>query len=179
MNNIYLFAATETDADGGLLGSLGIDIPTLIFQIIAFLLLVAVLAKWVFPILINVVDKRQEEIQASSKAAESAQKKAAEAEAEVAKLLKQARAEASEIVSVAKDEAAAAVTAAESKAKARADTIVANAQDQIEKDVIAAKNALRNETVDLIALATEKVVGKVVSADVDTTLINQSLKEVR
>ena len=67
------------------------------------------------------------------------------------------------------------IAASEEKAKSSAERIVAEAQESIAKDVLAAKKALHNETIDLVALATEKVVGKTINANVDKTLIKEAL----
>ena len=149
----------------------------LLIQGIAFLILVFVLGKWVFPVLMKAVDDRQEAIEAGAKAAEEAEKKAADAKDEVAKALKEARTEAKEIVGTAKDEANAMIADSEAKAKTRADKIVKDAHDQLEKDVIAARKALHNDTIELVALATEKVVGKTVNKDVDKKIIANAVKE--
>jgi F-type H+-transporting ATPase subunit b len=172
------FAATET-AEGGIAGALGIDWKMLIIQIIAFLVLLWLLSKFVYPWLMKSVDERQASIEAGAKAANEAQEKAAKAEKDVAKLLDEARSQAHDIVLTAKEEATAAIEAAESKAKQRAEVIVASAHEQISKDVIAAKKELRNETIDLVALATEKVIGNTVNAKVDDKLIAKSVEEAR
>jgi len=169
-----LFAAGSL---GDIFTSLGIDGQMLLFQGLAFLILVFVMGKWVFPILLKTVDQRQEAIEAGAKAAEEAEKKAAEAQEEVAKLLKEARAEAKDIVATAKDEANAMVADSEAKAKTRAEKIVKDAHEQLEKDVIAARRALHNDTIDLVALATEKIVGKTVSDAVDKKIIAAAVKE--
>jgi F-type H+-transporting ATPase subunit b len=157
--------------------ALGIDWQMLIIQGLAFLILVFVLAKWVFPVLLKTVDARQEAIEAGQKAAEEAEHKAEEAQAEVQKALKEARAEAKDIVTTAKDEATAMIADSEAKAKNRADKIVKDAQDQLEKDVIAARKTLHNDTIELVALATEKVVGKTVNKDVDKKIIASAIKD--
>lgn len=177
INLLTNFAATESHASGDVFTSLGINGQMLLLQTIAFLVLVFVLSKWVFPVLIKAVDDRQEAIEAGAKAAEAAEQKAAEAQEEVQKLLKEARAEAKDIVATAKDEANAMIADSETKAKSRADKIVKDAHDQLEKDVIAARKALHNDTIDLVALATEKVVGKAVSDNVDKKLITEAVKE--
>lgn len=178
MTTLTQFAATEA-ASGGLLGALGIDVGMLVFQSIAFIILVLVMGKWVYPIFIKVVDERQAKIEASTKAAEAAEEQAASAKDAVAELMSEARKEANEIVSTAKREATAAIEAAEAKSKTRADQIVADAHDQIGKEVTAAKKALYNETLSLVALATEKVVGKTVTAKVDDAVITAAIKGVK
>lgn len=177
INTFSQFAASETSSSGDIFTSLGINGQMLLFQAIAFLILVFILSKWVFPVLMKAVDDRQEAIEAGTKAAEQAEKKAAEAEEQLQKLLKEARAEAKDIVVTAKDEANAMIAASEQKAKARAEKIVRDAHEQLEKDVIAARKALHNETLDLVAMATEKVVGRSVNKDINKTIIAEAVKD--
>lgn len=177
MEFLTQFAATEAGADKDIFSTLGIHWELLALQVVAFLILVWALGKFVYPWLMKQVDERQAKIEESVKAAEEAEKKAESAQEEVAALLKEARVEAKDIVATAKDEAAAMVAGAETKAKQRADKIVADAQEQLQKDVIAARKALHNDTIELVALATEKIVGKTVSDSVDKKIIAAAVKE--
>lgn len=180
MNNVITqFAAAETGGSKDIFSTLGIHWELLVLQIIAFVILVWALGKWVYPWLMKSVDERQAKIEESVKAAEEAEKKAESAQEDIAKLLKEARKEAKEIVATAKDEATAMVDASDAKAKARAEKIVADAHDQIEKDVIAARKALHNDTIDLVALATEKVVGNLADAKLDKKVVESAVKEAR
>lgn len=180
MNIATQFAeAAHAEASGDLFTALGIDWQMLVFQLVSFVILVWLVGKFVYPPLMKTVDKRQADIEAGSKAAAEAEKKADDAKAEVAKLLKEARAEAADIVSTAKDEATAALEKADAKSKARAERIVADAQDQIEKDVAAARKALHNETLELVTLATEKVVGKAVTPKLDEAVVAAAVKEAK
>lgn len=151
----------------------------LILQIVAFLILVFILGKYVYPWLIKSVDERQANIEAANKVATEAQNAALDGEARMEKLLKKARTEAADIIATAKLESQAALSASEEKAKKRSEQIVSDAQDEIQKEVIAAKKALHNETIELVALATEKVIGKTVSSKIDESLIADTLKEVK
>lgn len=178
LSTLTQVASTES-ASGGIFEALGIDWKTLIIQIVAFLILVWLLSKFVYPWLMKSVDERQASIEAGTKAADEAKAKAEAAEKEVAKLLKEARSQATEIVATAKEEAAAAVELAEGKAKQKAEVIVANAHEQIGKDIIAAKKALHNETLELVALATEKVVGESINEKLDNDLIKRAVKDLQ
>jgi F-type H+-transporting ATPase subunit b len=172
----YLTQFAET-GKADIFTTLGIDWRLLILQIIAFLILVWLLTKYVYPWLMKSVDERQAKIEESVKAAELAEKKAESAQEEVAKLLKEARAEAKDIVTTARDEATAMVADAEGKAKTRAEKIVKDAHDQLEKDVIAARKTLHNDTIELVALATEKIVGKTISEGIDKKIIAAAVKD--
>lgn len=173
------FASAEPSTDGGVLGALGIDWTLLILQIVAFLVLVWLLGKFVYPVFMRIIDEREKKIEASVKAAEAAEKSAAAAQSDVEALLKEARKEAREIVTTAKDEATAMIDASDAKAKARAEKIVKEAHEQLEKDIVAARKTLHNDTIDLVALATEKIVGNVADAKLDKRMIETAVKEAK
>lgn len=177
MNNFLTqFASSEAVAEKtDLFSSIGVDWELLILQTIAFLVLLWFLKKFVYPPLVAMLDKREAQIEESTRAAVEASKRASESQEKVDKLLAQARSEAREIVATAKSEAGAMLTDAEAKSKQQAENIVAQAQDSIAKEVLAAKKALHNETIELVAQATEKVVGKTVNANVDNSVIKAAL----
>lgn len=177
INPLQIIAAAQSEESADLLGMLGIDVQTLIFQMIAFLILVFVLGKWVYPVFVGIIDKREADIAASAKAADEAKKVADTANTEIAEMLQEARREAGEIVATAKTEAGAMVAAAESKAKAKSESIVAAAREDIEKEISDVRKSLHNEMVDLVTLATEKVVGQAAAKDVvDQKLIKQAVQ---
>jgi F-type H+-transporting ATPase subunit b len=179
MNVLTQFASSEPSEGGNVFSALGIDLQVLIFQIIAFLILVWFLGKYVYPVLMKTIDARRAEVEESVAAAAEAKKKADEAKDEIADMLKKARKEASDIIVTAKEEATASVEAAEEKARARSERIVSEAHAQLEKDIVIARTALHNETLNLVALATEKVVGKTVSSKVDEAVISAAVKEAK
>ncbi len=173
------FASAQTEEKADILTSLGIDWTLLGLQLVAFLILVWLLGKFVYPVFLKIVDERQAKVEEGVKAAENAEKKAGEAQAKIEESLKTARSEAADIVSTAKAEATRMIEKAETDAKKRSDRIVAEAHESLEKDVIAARKALHNETLNLVAQATEKVVGKTVSSKVDESLISAAVKEAK
>ncbi|HRN97629.1 MAG TPA: F0F1 ATP synthase subunit B [Candidatus Saccharibacteria bacterium] len=178
MNILTQFAETVTDAPkGDIFTTLGIDWQTLVLQIVAFLLLVWLLKKLVYPILIKSVDKRQEDIESASKLADEARKQADDTKNQIDKLLRDAKAQANDVVQTAKQEATAAIELAESKAKKHAESIIESAHTQLERDVIAAKKSLRNETIELVALATEKIVKNKIDRKADENLISSAIKD--
>ena len=170
--------ATEA-AQGDIFTALGINWELLILQIVAFLILVWLLGKFVYPLLMKSVDERQKNIEEAAKAAKKAQESAAESEAETAELLAVARKEAAEIVATAKSEAADIVRTSEEKARTTAEKIVADAHAQVSKDIEKARRELHDETLELIALATEKIVRKKLDKKSDEALIVEALKEAK
>lgn len=179
MTAIFTSFASSAPSQTNLIDALGIDWKTLILQIIAFLILVWLLGKFVYPWLIKSVDDRQANIEAVNKAAQDAKAAALQTEAKVEALLAEARVEASDIMATAKLESESVISSAEEKAKKRSDQIVADAQIEIQKEVVAAKAALHNETVELVALATEKIIGGHMSPKLDESIIKETLKKVK
>lgn len=112
------FAAEPAKAD--LFSSIGIDWKLLVLQTIAFLLLLVILKKFVYPPIVAMLDRRDEKIKEAYEAAKQAQKAADSTQQQVDSLLTKARSEATEIVSTAKKEAGAMMSEAEAKSKAQA-----------------------------------------------------------
>ena len=178
-NLTYMANAAAKTENADLFASLGIDWKMLVLQAVAFLILLWVLNKYVFPVLMKTIDEREKKIEESQKAAAQASKDAQKAQAEMQAMLKDARKEADGIVATAKEQANKMASDADKKAKDRAEQIVKTAHDDIAKEVANAKKTLHNETIELVALATEKVTNKKVSASVDDSLISEALKEAK
>lgn len=178
MLGAYTYVANaEASGSSDILGTLGIDIKLLVMQTIAFLLLLWLLSKFVFPKLGAMLEAREKSIDESVKAAHEAEANALKSKEQTAKLMKEARKQADEALLSAKTEATAMVDAAEKKARERSEKIVAEAEAEISRNVAAAKKTLRNETLGLVAEATEKVVRKLVDAKVDKTVVAEAVKE--
>lgn len=177
MNFLRTFAAETTEASSDIFSALGIDWRLLILQIIAFIVLVFLLGKFVYPWLMKSVDERQANIEAAAKAAAKAQEAAEKNNEKVAELLAEARKEAADIVSTAKLESAEIVSTSEKKAVKSAEQIVANAHDQIQKDIDNVRKDLYNETLELVGLATEKVIGATLTKKADSELIASAVRE--
>ena len=101
------FASAEAHAadKADLFGSLGIDWKLLILQSVAFLILLFVLSKWVYPPLAAMLDKREKDLRTAEKAAKSARENADKTEKMINASMRKARAEARDIVASARNEA--------------------------------------------------------------------------
>lgn len=170
-------AAETTEESVSLFTALGIDWKLLVEQAVAFLILVLVLAKFVYPALIKAVDNRREQIEAGMKEAKQAEEALATAESKVSDLLADARKEADDILARSHQEASAMVADAEDKAKTRAEQIVTDAREQLDRDVRKARESLKHDTIKLVAAATEQVIGEKLDTQKDNTLISAALKE--
>lgn len=178
MEAILFFATTEAEAgSGGLLGALGIDVRLLVIQGVAFLVLLWALSKFVYPAISGMLEKREAAIREGVEAAEKAEKNAAHANDKADKLLSDARKQASEVIATAKDEAASIVASANESAAEQTERMIERANADIAKEVETARKALRDETIDLVSLATEKVIGGVMTDKIDKKVISSALKD--
>lgn len=174
------FASTASaEQSEGILAGLGIDFTLLIFQAIAFLLMVFVLAKWVYPVFMRIIDEREAKIEASSKAADEAKQAAEKAEEGVEKELKKARLAAADIVATAKAEATQMTEAADKKAKDRAERIVSEAHEELQKDILAARKSLEGDTLRLVKQAASLAVAGVADSQLDDELVQRSVAEAK
>lgn len=167
----------EAEASGGLLGALGIDGRLFVTQLIAFLVLLFVLKKWVFPPIIRSIDKRQETIDATVREATEAREALEKAESKAGEVLSEARKEAEAVLARTQEEAQRAIAESETKAKERAEQIVADARTQLDADVKKARTALKKDAVQLVAAATEKIIGEKIDSAKDKSLIERSLEK--
>lgn len=177
MHNLYQFASTQEGESSSLFSSLGIDGRTLVFQLIAFLVLVFILKKWVFPIFVNVIEKREADIERSTKEADRLKAQAEESETKTSQALAKARKEAAQIIASARDEANLTITKAEDKAKAKSESLLSQAQEEILLEKKKAQKDLLSEVSGLVAVATEKVLGKMSNVEIDDAVIEESIRE--
>lgn len=176
-NLIVASTAAASEESASLFSALGIDWALLVQQALAFLILLAILAKFVFPVLIKSIESRRDQIEAGMKEAKEAEEKLAQTEEKIGNMLHDARTEADDIIARSHQEATRQVAEAEEKAKVRAEQIVADAHTQLESDVRKAREALKKDTIELVTLATERVVGQTLDAQKDSKLIAKALEE--
>ncbi len=157
--------------------ALGWNWKLLVEQGIAFLILVWILGKFVYPALISAIDGRREQIEAGIQEAKASQEALEKAETKVEDLLVQARKDADDLLARSHQEAGAMVADAETKAKERAEQIVNDARAQLAQDVAKARELLKAETVNLVATATEHVISEKIDEKKDAQLIKNALGE--
>jgi F-type H+-transporting ATPase subunit b len=167
----------EAEASGGLLGALGIDGRLFVTQLIAFLVLLFILKKWVFPPIIRSIDKRQESIDLTVREAAEARAALEKAESKAGDILAEARKEAEAVLARTQEEAQRAISESEAKAKERAEQIVADARTQLDSDVKKARAILKKDAVQLVAVATEQIVAEKIDTTKDKALIERSLEK--
>lgn len=150
----------------------------LIPALIAFIVILLVLAKLVWPSVLDMMEKRQQKIQDDLDAAERSKIQAAEeAKSYEAKIL-EAHHEADAIVAKAKKEAEEVRSAVLAKAQREAADIIAKAHGAVDSERHKAMIELSSSVVDLSVEIASKIIGNDLSVEEQRKLAEKYLAEV-
>ncbi|MHB1517973.1 MAG: F0F1 ATP synthase subunit B [Acidimicrobiales bacterium] len=152
---------------------------TFIVVLLAFLLVVGFIAKYVVPPLNAELAKRQDQIRGELEAADRAKADAEEADAERRTLLEAARAQARQIVDQASTTADQTVTAAQIRAQAEYDRIVQSADAEVTVARQAAVEEVTTKVGEIVLAAAERVLGREIQASDHRDLIDEAIAAVR
>ncbi len=150
----------------------------IVWTIVTFVLLLAVLAKYAWKPLLQALHEREDKIRSAVEQSERAR-------AEAAKLLKQnernmARAEEEYKKAIHEGKALAEKMKEEivNKAKQQAQREVQLAKEEIQRDIDAAKQQLRSEVADLAIKAAEKILDESLDQQRHTKLVDNFLNQL-
>lgn len=147
-------------------------------EVIAFIAMIAILARWVYPRVLVAAEGRQrqiaEQLEAAQRARQEAEQRLKDAEAE----LQKARAQAAEIIEGGNRLAEQMRADGRAKAEEDARRIAENARRDIEAERQKALDSVRVQVADLVVAATEKVVGESLDITRQRQLIERAISEV-
>jgi F-type H+-transporting ATPase subunit b len=138
---------------------------TFIAELIAFAIIIWVLAKYVLPPINKAMEARQEAIRKQFADLEEEQAAARKAEADYKEQLNNAKHEAARIREEAREQGAQIVQEAREKASTEADRIIEHAHAQIEADRKAAFASLRRDVGSLATTLAGRIVGESMDDD--------------
>lgn len=151
---------------------------TLIGEAIAFVIMIALTMRFVWPPLMRAIEERQHKIAEGLDAADRARKELADADARSADELKRARAEAAVIIERANQQATQLVDKARTDALLEAAKVKATAQADIENMAHRARAELRGQVAQLAIAGAEKILKREINADTHKALIEQLVAEI-
>ncbi len=156
---------------------LGINLTSFFFQTINFLIIFFVLAKFVFPIIIKMLEERKQKIEEGIKNADKVKSELLHIEEKYKEELQKAQQEAKRIIENAKEETERIRKETIAKAQQEAQQILAKTQEEIKQKE---KNALKNITsqaIQISMLVAENILKDKIGTINQTELIQRSLKE--
>lgn len=151
---------------------------TVIVELITFLVMMAVLARYVYPEIVKVAEARQRAIAEQLKQAEASRAAAEEKLKQAEDRLNDARKSAQTVLDGAAKSAEQLRQELKQKADEEARRTVENARKQIEAERDQAIRSVRSEVANLVVTATEKVIGETLDDRRHRQLIERSIEEV-
>ncbi|MBT6661163.1 MAG: F0F1 ATP synthase subunit B, partial [Verrucomicrobia bacterium] len=156
----------------------GVNWQLFISQLIAFIVVALVLKKFAYKPVLDMLDQRRERIAQAEANAEKIQAELAETQAERDKVLAEANQKAQEMIDDAKEAAKQVGEAEGQKAVKQAEEIIRKAREATEADRDQMMSELRVEIGRLVVETTAKVSGKVLTAEDQQRLIDDTNREL-
>jgi len=160
--------------DAGLLDING----TLIAEIIAFLLMLGVLARWVYPPIVRAAEARQNQIKQQLEQAEKARQDAEARLNAAQEEITKARVQAGQIIEQANRAAERIQQEAQEKAREEARRIIEAASRDIDAERQRAIQAIRLQMADLVTEAVRRIVGESLDGERHRKLIEATIEQV-
>ncbi|MBI5466427.1 MAG: F0F1 ATP synthase subunit B [Candidatus Kerfeldbacteria bacterium] len=161
-----------------LLDKLGIDWKLLLAQIVNFLIVLAVLYRWLYKPLIVFLEQRRARIDKSLQEAQRIESDLKELESKKVETMVEAKRQAQDILERADEEAERQRQETLSRVRAEAERVVAEVRAKFEAEREEARQALRREAARLVVQVVTKVVGKLPAEAVDRRLVEEAVQEV-
>ncbi len=160
--------------DAGLLTPNG----TFFAELIAFVLMILILGRWVYPRVIKAATEREDKIEAGLRAAAESEQRLSTVQAQVEKTLEEARAQARDIIGRSHGEATADAAEVLTKAHGDAEALIERARTEIGGERDRAIQDLRAEVSSLVVAATQQLLGQTIDAKAHERLIDEALSKV-
>lgn len=155
------------------------DFGLLFWMLIAFLVVFGLLAKFGFPVITGMVEKRKQYIDESLSSARQANEKLANIKAECQALLQEAQARQSQILKEAAQTRDQIVADSKVKAQEEANRIIEDARRQIQAETENAQRELRTQVADLSVQIAAKILSRELQKEEEQTQwIDQILDQI-
>ena len=151
---------------------------TLIAQILNFLILMVVLAKFAYKPLLKVLDERQKKIADNIESAEHAKIEAEQLKQEYQEQLSSARKEAQAIVEKAEKLAEEAKEAILQEARVESARILKKVQEEVARERMLALEQLKGEVVALSMAVAAKIIEKNIDTEANANLVSSFIEKL-
>ena len=157
------------------------DTGLLFWMLVIFAVVLAILAKWGFPVITSMVDKRKNYINESLQLAWKADERMSNLLKEQERIIREAREEQDKILKEAAEARNNIISKAKEQARDEAAKILAEAKVQIEAEKESAVSQIRSQVAMLSVNIAEKVIRKTLSTDKEQKelirkMVDESLK---
>lgn len=161
-----------------LLTNLGIDGRLFAAQIVNFLILLAVLYKFLYRPVLRILDEREARIARSLEQADEMETRMRQVEADREKAILEARRTAGDILDHARSQGEELRVRLLEQAKHDAARVVEEGRRELETHKATALKEVRSEIATLVTAATEHVLGEVMDHEIDSRIVERAVERV-
>ena len=161
----------------GGLADLGINLPTLVAQIVNVVILLGLLYLVAYKPVMRMLDERSRRVKESMEQTDAIKEQAARAEEEVKKQLEAASREGRDRIAQAIQIGEDVKQKAQQEARQEAETLISRTRTEIQRERDEAIDELRKEVADLTILAAGKVIERSLDKKAHRELIDKVLEE--
>jgi F-type H+-transporting ATPase subunit b len=161
---------------GGLAG-LGINLPTLLAQLVNFIILFGLLYLVAYKPIMRMLDERSRKIKESMEQTEHIKEQAARAEVETKQRIEAATKEGQEVIAKAIRTGEELRQKFQQEARQEGEALITRARTEIQRERDEAISGLRKEFADLTIMAAEKVIERSLDKEAHRELIDKVLEE--
>jgi F-type H+-transporting ATPase subunit b len=173
-----MLASSLVETGHQLAEQLGIDWAKFTAQTINFLIVLAILWRFAYRPVLNMLAERKRLIEEGLAGAEKGRQSLAEAEDQRRKILRDAESRAEKMVAEARAAADTQGAKRLAEAHAQAETLVKKAQETMDRDRAQLEAEMRKELGRLVARTTEKLVGRVLTSQDEERLRKEAVTQV-
>lgn len=159
------------------LASLGISLPTLLAQVVNFIILFVLLYLVAYKPVMRMLDERSKRIKDSMEQTEYIKEQTARAEEEAKKRIEAAGQEGQQLIARATRTGEEVRQQAQQKAEGEAESLINRARVEIQRERDEAVDVLRREFADLTIMAAEKVIDRSLDKKAHRDIIDKVLEE--
>ena len=182
MQKLIILAQAAETADKGafekIVETFGVNWPLFTSQCIAFLVVAFLLKKMAYKPVLEMLETRRKTIAESMENAEQIKAELAETQAERNKVLAEANQKAEQLIADAKEAAKQVGEAEGQKAVKQAEEIIRKAREATDADRDRMMSELKSEIGRLVVETTAKVSGKILTAEDQQRLIDETNREL-
>ncbi|RMH22006.1 MAG: F0F1 ATP synthase subunit B [Gammaproteobacteria bacterium] len=151
---------------------------TLLAQVIAFVLLIMFVNRYLWGPVSQMMADRQKRISEGLEAADKGKKDLELAEKKAGELIAEGKAQAANILAQAEKRAKEIMESAKDDARVESDRIINSARSEVEQEIQRAKEGLRGQVAALAAEGAGRILKKEIDADAHADLLNDLVSKI-
>lgn len=167
----------EATRSGGI-GALGLNVPSLFFQILNFAVLLVLLRLFAYKPVLKILQERRRRIEESLATADLLAKERAALAAKQKAIISRAEASASALLRQSQEQTKKLLAEASEDAARQRDQLLADTRVQAQAEIASLRSGLQKEMVSLVVATTEKVLEEKLNTATDTALITKKLAQL-